>query len=204
MPREAYAQVRLSRDISVWRERDTFHWHSIAQTNHTYPLAMLFRYKIIRSTTFIHRGLTSGQPWFSVLLRISRNYEKANLRHFKQRCSNHVTMGITFYAFHIIIPRWYFKFNEEKIMQTSNENLFLKNRVIRTATKRKEKVSNLESNALTSLIHFVQLHNKMNHVGGHWLVYTFLLPSWLLCFVKNIFITCLSYSSYSRRIFFPF
>ena len=78
---------------------------------------------------------------------------------------------------------------------TSNEKVFKKNRVIRIATKRTER-TNLQRNALTSLIHFVQLYSKVDRDVSalRWRSYTCFCP---FCgspncpvFLKNFFITC--------------
>ena len=55
------------------------------------------------------------------------------LRHFKQHCSNQAILSIT-YAFHTALT---FSAMQKRV-QTSNEKVFSKNRVIRTATKRTE------------------------------------------------------------------
>ena len=49
-----------------------------------------------------------------------------------------------------------------KKLQTSNKEVFNKIKVIRTATKGLKQVADLQRNALTSLIHFVQLYDKVN------------------------------------------
>ena len=51
---------------------------------------------------------------------------------------------------------------KQKRVPTSNEKNLTKNRFIRTATKRTGQGFDLKPNALTSLINFLQLHNKVN------------------------------------------
>ena len=52
--------------------------------------------------------------------------------------------------------------NDIKRMQTNNEQLFNKNSVFKNATKSTEQIADIQRSAPTSLIHFVQLHNKVD------------------------------------------
>ena len=94
--------------------------------------------------------------------------------------TNHDIMGTVIYKVHL-----------------SNEKVLNKNGAIRTAKKGQKQVADIQCNALTSLIHFVQFYSKVNQgckciaLEVSDLFLSFCNSPNCPVFVKNFFITCI-------------